>query len=65
MCVKNINKLHHKIFKAASFVINIYRVAQKVVHFSAHHIFGTVQDKTKRISPKCPHQSFSRTKIRL
>jgi len=27
-------------------------VAQKVVHFSTHHIFGTVQDKMKRISPK-------------
>ena len=25
----------------------------KVVHFSSHHIFGTVQDKIKRISPKC------------
>ena len=33
--------------------IAIYRVAQKVVHFSIHHILGTVQDKIKRISPKC------------
>ena len=29
------------------------RVAQKVEHFSTHHIFGTAQDKMKRISPKC------------
>ena len=26
---------------------------KKVVHFSTHHIFGTVEDKMKRISPKC------------
>ena len=32
---------------------HIYRVAQKAVHFSAHHIFGTVQDKMKQISPIC------------
>ena len=25
---------------------------QKVVHFSTHHIFGTVQDKMKQISQK-------------
>jgi len=30
-----------------------YRMAQKVAHFSTHHIFGTVQDKIKRISSKC------------
>jgi len=26
---------------------------KKVVHFPTHHIFGTVQNKLKRISPKC------------
>ena len=31
---------------------SIYRVAQKVVHFSTHHVFGTIQGKIKRISPK-------------
>ena len=31
----------------------IYRVAQKVEHFPAHHIFRIVQDKMKEISPKC------------
>jgi len=31
----------------------MYRVAQKVVHFSTRLVFGTVQDKMKRISPKC------------
>ena len=25
----------------------------KSVHFLTHHVFGTVQDKMKRISPKC------------
>jgi len=28
-------------------------VALKVVHFSTHHIFEPVQDKMKRVSPKC------------
>ena len=31
----------------------MYRVAQIVVPFSTHHNFGIVQDKMKRISPKC------------
>jgi len=39
----------------------MYRVAQKVVHFQ-HHIFGTVQDKMKHISPKF---SYSVLKQRL
>jgi len=26
-----------------------YRVAQKVVHFSTHHIFETIRDKMKRL----------------
>jgi len=30
---------------------------EKVVHISTRHIFGTVRDKMKRISPKC-FQSF-------
>jgi len=30
-----------------------YRMAQKVAHFSTHRIFGIVQNKMKRISPKC------------
>jgi len=34
-----------------------YRVAQKIVHFLTHHIFGTVEDKMKQIAPKCS-QSF-------
>jgi len=33
-------------------ILRLYRVAQKVVNFSTHHIFGNVQDKMKRISPK-------------
>jgi len=28
-----------------------YRMAQKVLHFSTHHIFVTIQDKMKQISP--------------
>ena len=32
--------------------------SKKLYIFSTHHIFGTVQDKKKRISPKCSH-SFS------
>jgi len=38
----------------------LYRVAQKVVHFSAHHIFGTVQDRMKRISRKCSQASWNK-----
>ena len=32
------------------YIAIIYRVAQKVVRCSTHHIFGIVQDKMKRIS---------------
>ena len=31
--------------KTTLMVASIYRVAQKVVHFSTHHIFGTVEDE--------------------
>jgi len=33
----------------------LYKVAQKVVHFSTHHIFGTVEDKMNGF-----HQNVSR-----
>jgi len=56
----------HKIFNiavAAKFSTNakikyteLYLIqgGPKKVHFSTHHIFGTVQDKMKGISPKWP-----------
>ena len=43
--------------------LHAYMVAQKVVHFSTHHIFGIVQEKRNGFSPKCP-RSFWEQKLR-
>jgi len=44
-------------------LLHAYMVAQKVVHFSTHHIFGIVQEKRNGFSPKCP-RSFWKQKLR-
>jgi len=38
---------------ASDIFARTYTVAQKVVHCSTRHIFGTIRNKMKQISPKC------------
>ena len=36
------------------------QVTQKVVHFSTHHVLGTVQEKMKRLLPEFPGTTINK-----